>query len=172
MLSNAVNMLSARVPAADAPPPRGAEERHHHHHDDKKYVQLGPETVVNAAESIGITGVPADAAKALAEDASYRLREVADMCAQFLRHSRKRRLTTDLVNKALKVKRAEPVLGYKLAGSGGGLERLFVAVPGEGDMYVERSDSIDLVRCSLTAEEALNRDHSMAVSANWLSLQG
>ena len=56
--------------------------------EERRYVHLSPETVINAAEAIGITNLSSAAAKDLAEDTTYRLREIADACSQFLRHSR------------------------------------------------------------------------------------
>ena len=60
--------------------PRSGEER--------RYVHLDPETVLNVAESLGISNLGTNVAKELAEDATFRLREVADVCSRFLRHSR------------------------------------------------------------------------------------
>ena len=47
--------------------------------EEKKYVQLSPDTVSMLAESIGISqnGLSANVSRALAEDVSYRCRELA-----------------------------------------------------------------------------------------------
>ena len=39
-------------------------------------------------ESVGIEGLPTPVAKELAIDLTYRLRDIADVASQFLRHSR------------------------------------------------------------------------------------
>lgn len=146
----------------DRPASSAAEER--------RYVQLAPETVVNAAESIGISGLSAAAAKALAEDASYRLREIADLCSQFLRHSRKRTLTTDQFNRALKLKSLSPVLGHKRPrlSRDNGLE--FRYVP-EAEVFVSSDAEVNLVAESLQPS-ALQQEQHIAVHASWLALQG
>lgn len=56
--------------------------------EERRYVHLAPETVTNIAESLGISNLSAGVAKELAEDVTYRLRDIADVCSQFLRHSR------------------------------------------------------------------------------------
>ena len=49
--------------------------------EEKKYVQLSPDTVSMLAESIGISqnGLSANVSRALAEDVSYRCRELANV---------------------------------------------------------------------------------------------
>ena len=56
--------------------------------DDRRYVRVDTDTVLNVAESLGIQGLGAHVAKDLAEDVTVRLRELADVCCRFLRHSR------------------------------------------------------------------------------------
>jgi transcription initiation factor TFIID subunit 6 len=138
--------------------------------DERRYVQLSPESVTNAAESIGIGELSAPAAKALAEDATYRLREIADLCSQMLRHSRKRKLTTDILKRALKCKSVSPVMGYKKAPGvpDGSLD--FRAVP-ETDVFVTREVEVNLVAEALQAARP-QAELSLSVSASWLALQG
>ena len=45
-------------------------------------------TIKHFSESVGISGLPSTVSKELAGDLTYRLREIADACSQFLRHSR------------------------------------------------------------------------------------
>ena len=138
--------------------------------EERRYVQLAPETVINAAESIGISGLGAPAAKALAEDTTYRLREIADLCSQFLRHSRKRTLTTDIFNRALKCKSMPPVIGHKKprCSPDAGLE--FTYVP-EAEVFVNSDMEINLVSEALQTP-GIQGDQSIAVHASWLALQG
>ena len=84
---------------------------------ERRYVQLAPESVSVAGESIGLSNVPAPVCRALAEDASYRVREVASLAALLLRHGRKRKLGAADMNRALKWCGVSPVLGQ-----GGGTE--------------------------------------------------
>jgi hypothetical protein len=138
--------------------------------DERCYVQLSPESVINAAESIGISGLSPAAAKALAEDATYRLREIADLCSQFLRHSRKRKLTTTVFNRALKCKSVPPVIGYKRPQGcpDAGLEVTFVP---EAEVFVTGDLEVNLVTEALQASGP-HADLCLGVSASWLALQG
>jgi len=138
--------------------------------DERRYVQLSPESIVNAAESIGIGDLSAPAAKALAEDTTYRLREIADLCSQILRHSRKRKLTTDIFNRALKCKNVPPVIGYRKPPGvpDGGLD--FRSVP-ETDVFVSREVEVNLVAEALQCSSP-QAELSLSVSASWLALQG
>ena len=47
--------------------------------DNKKYVQMSPDTVSMLAESVGISGIGGGVSRALAEDVSYRCRELANV---------------------------------------------------------------------------------------------
>lgn len=49
--------------------------------EEKKFVQLSPDTVSMLAESIGISGngISSGVSRALAEDVSYRCRELANV---------------------------------------------------------------------------------------------
>ena len=51
--------------------------------------KVSPDSVVLAAETVGLAGLAGSVSRALAEDVSYRLREVASTAATLLRHSRK-----------------------------------------------------------------------------------
>jgi transcription initiation factor TFIID subunit 6 len=80
--------------------------------EDKQYIQISPETVELIAETIGITNLDTSTAIVLAEDASYRCREVANICGQLMRHAKRRKLTAQDVNEALDLYDADPVLGH------------------------------------------------------------
>ena len=47
--------------------------------EEKKYVQLSPDSVCHLAESVGLASLNPAVARALAEDASYRCRELANV---------------------------------------------------------------------------------------------
>ena len=72
--------------------------------EEKRYVQMSPDTVSMLAESIGISGnsLGSNVSRALAEDVSYRCRELANICSQLMRHSKRKKLSTDDVERALK----------------------------------------------------------------------
>ena len=139
---------------------------------ERRYVQLAPESVSVAGESIGVSNVPAPVCRALAEDASYRVREVASLAALLLRHGRKRKLGVADMNRALKWCGVSPVLGQ-----GGGTEvaasQCFQHLP-DGDIFVDREVEVQLVEESLGtgSSASLNEEQKLEVNASWLAVEG
>lgn len=62
------------------------------------------------AESIGISNLPDDAAKELADDISFRLKHIIQDAAKFMHHSKRTKLMHTDVDCALKTKNLE--VGY------------------------------------------------------------
>ena len=77
---------------------------------ERKFVQLGPDSIALAGESIGLTSLQGTVTRALVEDVTYRTREVASLAALFLKHARK--LTVEDMNYAMKRSDVEPVVGH------------------------------------------------------------
>ena len=92
-----------------------------HDGDATKFIQISPESIVVYAESAGYSNIPDVVSKSLAEDTSYRLRELIQVtifsdkfsthlssnlsafqsCVQILRHNKRQRLGVDDVTVAL-----------------------------------------------------------------------
>ena len=135
------------------------------------FVQVSPESVTVAGETIGITNLPGNVTRALAEDVSYRTREVASLASLFLRHSRKRKLTVDDMNLALKWSDVEQVVGQ-----GGGREvavsQLYTHIP-ELDMFVDTDTELDMVDTSLAdTKPMVDQETRLNVTASWLHVEG
>jgi transcription initiation factor TFIID subunit 6 len=69
-------------------------------------------TIHAVAEAISVTGLSDEAAKALAPDVDYRLREIVQDAAKCARHAKRTKITTDDINQALKMRNVEPMYGF------------------------------------------------------------
>ena len=138
---------------------------------ERKYVQLGPDSIVLAGESVGLTNLPGTVTRALAEDVSYRTREVASLAALFLKHGRKRKLSVEDMNYALKWSDVEQVVG-----EGGSQEvsvsQLYKFVP-ECDLFVEADHEVDLVGdLSQDSKPTTEEEPRLSITASWLHVEG
>ena len=137
------------------------------------FVQLCPESITMAGDSIGIPNIPGNVTRALAEDISYRTRELASLASLFLRHGRKRRLCVSDMNLALKWSDGEEVVGQsgpEVASVG----HMYRHVP-ELDLFIETDKDTDLVSASVEEEEekpVLEQETRLSISASWLHVEG
>ena len=141
--------------------------------DDRQYIQLSPETVELIAETIGITNLEPTTAIALAEDASYRCREVANICGQLLRHSKRRKLTTNDVNEAFKLYDTDPVFGHEVSEpvSYTMFKDSAADYQTPNILYVPDETLLDLRSYSLSQSPPIvAKDPS--IQATWLSVEG
>jgi transcription initiation factor TFIID subunit 6 len=75
--------------------------------------RLSTETVLVVAQSVpNLPAVLDTAAAALAPDAEYRIREIVQDSIKFMRHAKRRRLTTSDINAALRLRNVEPMYGF------------------------------------------------------------
>eukprot|EP00041_Stephanoeca_diplocostata_P011122 m.180540 g.180540 ORF g.180540 m.180540 type:complete len:477 (+) comp18423_c0_seq2:192-1622(+) len=73
---------------------------------------LGRDTISVFAEACGVSDLSEDVATILAADLEYRLREITQEAAKFARHSKRRKLHTEDINMALRLRNIEPLYGY------------------------------------------------------------
>ncbi|XP_050069003.1 transcription initiation factor TFIID subunit 6 isoform X2 [Anopheles maculipalpis] len=94
---------------------------------------LSLESMKVIAESIGVGSLPDDAAKELADDVSYKLKQIVQDAVKFMHHSKRMKLSIADVDHSLKVRNIEPQYGFVARdfipfrfASGGGRELHFI----------------------------------------------
>uniref|UniRef100_UPI00358F5586 TAF6-like RNA polymerase II p300/CBP-associated factor-associated factor 65 kDa subunit 6L n=1 Tax=Myxine glutinosa TaxID=7769 RepID=UPI00358F5586 len=113
--------------------------------DDKRFAEIPKDSIKTMAESVGISGLADGIAAMLAEDVCYRLREMTQTSCQFMKHSRRKKLTVEDFNRALHWSSVEPIFGY------GSTEPLPFRSLKEGDYFVVDDREVNLVDVSLSA---------------------
>ncbi|NP_001085716.1 TATA-box binding protein associated factor 6 like S homeolog [Xenopus laevis] len=112
------------------------------HTEDRRYVELCQDSVRLTAESVGLD-ITDEVAALLAEDVCYRLRELTQFSAQGLRHSRRRRLTVEDFNRALRWSNVEAVCGH------GSSDAVTYRSIKDGDCHYTEDREINLVELAL-----------------------
>ncbi|XP_037982472.1 TAF6-like RNA polymerase II p300/CBP-associated factor-associated factor 65 kDa subunit 6L isoform X2 [Motacilla alba alba] len=92
------------------PPPVGVAGPAMAEREERRFVELPRDSVRLMAESAGVE-LSDEVAALLAEDVCYRLREATQNSSQFLKHTRRRRLTVEDFNRALRWSNVEAVCG-------------------------------------------------------------
>lgn len=106
--------------------------------EEKRYAVLSSVSILQCANATGITDLPADVASALAEDASYRVREIINKSSQFMKHARRIRLSATDVMKALHFNHVTSTIGENHA------EDPHYDTLNEGDFHILEDDPVNL----------------------------
>lgn len=127
---------------------------------------LSLESMKVIAESIGVGSLPDDAAKELADDVSFKLKQIVQDAAKFMYHAKRSKLSIADIDHSLKVRNIEPQYGFvnpdfipfRFA-SGGGRELHFVE-----EKEIDLSDLVQGGPPKIPLETTLR--------AHWLSVEG
>lgn len=125
------------------------------------------DTVKDAAESLGIN-LPDEAAKNLAMDVEYRIHEILETAIKFMRHSKRKLLTTNDINQALKMLNIEPLYGYD------NLQPLAYkeALVGAGGQTLYYIDDHEIEFEKLINQELPKVPRQTTFTAHWLAIEG
>ncbi|XP_075382236.1 TAF6-like RNA polymerase II p300/CBP-associated factor-associated factor 65 kDa subunit 6L isoform X1 [Mycteria americana] len=110
--------------------------------EERRFVELPRESVRLMAESTGLE-LTDEVAALLAEDVCYRLREATQNSSQFMKHTRRRKLTVEDFNRALRWSNVEAVCGY------GSQDALPFRAIKEGELYFQEDREVNLVELAL-----------------------
>uniref|UniRef100_A0A8C7BSM7 TAF6-like RNA polymerase II p300/CBP-associated factor-associated factor 65 kDa subunit 6L n=1 Tax=Neovison vison TaxID=452646 RepID=A0A8C7BSM7_NEOVI len=110
--------------------------------EERRFVEIPRESVRLMAESTGLE-LSDEVAALLAEDVCYRLREATQNSSQFMKHTKRRKLTVEDFNRALRWSSVEAVCGY------GSQEALPLRLAREGELYFPEDREVNLVELAL-----------------------
>uniref|UniRef100_A0A3Q3MVV1 TAF6-like RNA polymerase II, p300/CBP-associated factor (PCAF)-associated factor n=1 Tax=Labrus bergylta TaxID=56723 RepID=A0A3Q3MVV1_9LABR len=110
--------------------------------EERRFAEVSRDSVKLMAESAGLE-LGDDVAALLAEDVCYRLREAAQSSSQFMRHAKRRKLTVEDFNRALRWSNVEAVCGY------GAQDALPFRSVKEGELFFVEDRDINLVELAL-----------------------
>jgi len=128
--------------------------------------ELKHESVKAAAESMGINNLSEEAASLLAEDATYRIKQVLQEAVKFMSHGRRNRLSTADLDHSLKSLNVEPLYGFQTPdlipfrfASGGGRE-----------LHFHEEKELDL--SELLKESLPKLPVDLSLKGHWLAIEG
>ncbi|KAG5853271.1 hypothetical protein ANANG_G00071340 [Anguilla anguilla] len=110
--------------------------------EERRFAEVPRESVKLMAESAGVE-LSDDVAALLAEDVCYRLREATQSSSQFMRHAKRRKLTVEDFNRALRWSNVEAVCGC------GAQDALPFRPIKEGELFFVEDRDINLVELAL-----------------------
>ncbi|KAL0970428.1 hypothetical protein UPYG_G00241810 [Umbra pygmaea] len=110
--------------------------------EERRFAEVPRESVKLMAESAGVE-LSDELAALLAEDVCYRLREASQSSSQFMRHAKRRKLTVEDFNRALRWSNVEAIAGY------GAQDALPFRPIKEGELFFVEDREINLVELAL-----------------------
>ncbi|KAF5319920.1 hypothetical protein D9611_011016 [Ephemerocybe angulata] len=122
------------------------------------------------AESLNIT-LPDAVASALASDVEYRIHQVVEEAARFMRHGRRTTMTASDIDNALRVLNIEPLYGHTPYNPATFRRALpFPQSTSAGPVYFVEDEEIDFDR--VLREEKITLPKGVTWNAHWLAVEG
>ncbi|KAI0917176.1 hypothetical protein AcW1_007560 [Taiwanofungus camphoratus] len=130
-----------------------------------------PDTIRDVAESLNITSLSDTVASALASDVEYRIHQVVEEAARFMRHAGRTTMTTSDIDQALRVLNIEPLYGHFPHNPPTFRRALpFPQLPSAGSVYFVEDEEIDFDR--VLREEKITMPKGVNWTAHWLAVEG
>ncbi|XP_060079186.1 TAF6-like RNA polymerase II p300/CBP-associated factor-associated factor 65 kDa subunit 6L [Ylistrum balloti] len=133
--------------------------------DEKRFAILTKESIRLIAEAGGHSDIPDDVASLLGEDVSYRLREAAQNGAQYMKHAKRKKMTTDDFNKSLKVSDIQPIAGYRSP------ENLPFRQTKDGELFFVEDSESNFANVAFSNYVPKNPGET-SIKAHWLAVEG
>ncbi|KAJ7647214.1 TATA box binding protein associated factor-domain-containing protein [Roridomyces roridus] len=130
-----------------------------------------PESIKDVADSLNLPNISDTVASALASDVEYRIHQVIEEAARFMRHGRRTIMTTADIEQALRVLNIEPLYGHSSHNPPTFKRALpFPNAPAAGSVYFVEDEEIDFDR--VLREERTTLPKGVSWTAHWLAVEG
>ena len=132
------------------------------------------DSVKDVAESLGIANLRDNIATALATDIEYRIRDIAQSAAKYMKHSKRSRMTTADVDNALRQKNIEPLYGFFPPYTGGKARGPWfrtVQTQSGTPMYMVEDEEVDFDTVLETGPR-VGVGRGVGWHAHWLAIEG
>lgn len=132
------------------------------------------DSVKDVAESLGITNLRDNIATALATDIEYRIRDIAQSAAKYMKHSKRSRMTTSDIDNALRQKNIEPLYGFFPPYTGGKAKGPWfrtVQTASGVPMYMVEDEEVDFDSV-LENGPRVGVGRGVGWHAHWLAIEG
>ncbi|XP_072032490.1 TAF6-like RNA polymerase II p300/CBP-associated factor-associated factor 65 kDa subunit 6L [Amphiura filiformis] len=133
--------------------------------EEKKFAAISTGSVKLMSEASGVDNLSDEITTVLAEDVGYRLREATQASAQFMKHAKRKRMSTEDFNKALRWSDTEPLYGY------GSSDPLPFKPVKECELFFPEDKDVSLPDLA-TDNKVFNSAGKTTVKATWLAVEG
>jgi len=134
--------------------------------DGEGQLALDVDSIKIMAETVAMGGISEDAAREIAEEVTYRLRQLTQDSAKFMHHGKRAKLLCDDIDQALRMTGQEPLYGFQAGehvpfrfASGGGRELHFLE---DKELDLSELVSAQLPKIPVAA----------SIRAHWLAIDG
>ncbi|KAI0657252.1 transcription initiation factor TFIID complex subunit [Cubamyces menziesii] len=129
------------------------------------------DSVRDVSESLNIINLSDIVASALASDVEYRIQQVVEEAARFMRHAKRTTLTTGDIDQALRVLNIEPLYGHFPYNPPTFRRALpFPQMQAAGPVYFIEDEEIEFDR--VLREEKVTLPKGVTWTAHWLAVEG